>query len=48
MSTWSKVVAGEVIGLREEPIYTVLLNGHFVKLSVENLCLYFIFQLCPN
>lgn len=42
--TCSKVVAGEVIGLGREPIDTVLLNCHVVKLSTEHLCLYFIFM----
>lgn len=42
MLTWSKVVTGEVIDLRGEPIDTVLLNGHFVKLLNIYVCILYL------
>lgn len=42
-------MAGEVTGLRGEPIYNVLLNDHIVKLTYEHLYQYYLYLTCaPN
>lgn len=43
------IMAGEVTGLRGEPIYNVLLNDHIVKLTYEHLYQYYLYLTCaPN
>jgi hypothetical protein len=38
--TWSKPIAREVIGSREEPTDIISLNGYAVKLLSKYLCFY--------